>query len=114
MERIFPVHLLSKNFEFFFLVANDDFIRDPSLSITFPASPLSDDIHECASIDIVNDIDIECDHSFTVEVGDIMCDVDPPIVSATPSATVTIADDDGMLSYKHVLVLSLLVSYVFH
>ena len=97
----------------FFSVANDDFIRDPSLSITFPASPLAN-IHECASIDIVNDIDIECDHSFTVEVGDIMCDVDPPIVSASPSATVTIADDDGMLSYKHVLVLSLLVSCVFH
>ena len=51
----------------------------------------------CASIDIVNDTDIECEHSFTVEVGDIMCDVDPPIASASPSATVTIIDDDGRL-----------------
>ena len=83
----------------FSAVAGDDFVPNPSLSITFPTNSQSNDMNECASIDIVNDINIECEHSFTVEVGDIMCDVDPPITSASPSATVTIDDDDGMLSF---------------
>ena len=79
-------------------MAGDDFLPNPSLSITFPTSSLPDDVNECVSIDIVNDMVIECEHSFTVEVGDIMCDVDPPITSASPSATVIIADDDGKSS----------------
>ena len=86
-------------------MAGDDFVPNPSLSITFPASSLNNDMNQCASIDIVNDMDIECEHSFTVEVGDIMCDVDPPITSASPSATVTIADDDGMLSFTLFLMI---------
>ena len=76
-------------------VAGDDFLPNLSLSITFPTSSLPDDVNECVSIDIVNDMVVECEHSFTVEVGDIMCDVEPSITSASPSATVTIADDDG-------------------
>ena len=77
-------------------MVGDDFLPNPSLNITFPTSSLADDMNECASIDIVNDIDIDCEHNFTVEVGDVMCDVNPPITSASPSATVTITDDDGM------------------
>lgn len=52
-------------------------------------------MNRCASIAIENDDNVECDHSFTVEVGDIDCDTDPAIVSASTSATVTIVDDDG-------------------
>ena len=84
----------------FSAVAGDDFLPNAALSITFPASSTPDDMNACASIDIVNDDNIECEHSFTVEVGDIMCDVDPPIASASPLATVTIFDEDGMLRFK--------------
>ena len=44
----------------------------------------------------MEDVAIECDHSFTVEAEDIECDVEPAIVSASPSTTVTIDDNDGI------------------
>ena len=65
------------------------------MSITFDATPSDDPITECASVDIQNDDDVECFHSFTVKVGDIMCATDPPITSTRPNATVDIKDDDG-------------------
>ena len=65
------------------------------MSITFSATPSNNIISDCASIDIENDGDVECFHSFTVEVGDIMCATDPPITSTRPNATVEIKDDDG-------------------
>lgn len=71
----------------------DDFVPDPNLSITFLANALLDT--ECATIDIVDDNDIECDHSFTVVAGDIDCDVSPPLSPAMPSAVVAITDNDG-------------------
>ena len=46
----------------------------------------------------MEDMVIECDHSFTVEVaaGDIDCDVVPPILLGNLATTVTIEDNDGI------------------
>ena len=76
-------------------VSGDDFVPDSTLSITFAATSSSGPIIECASVDIQNDNDVECFHSFTVEVGDIMCATDPPITSTRPNVIVEIKDDDG-------------------
>ena len=87
----------------FFVVSGEDFQPDPNLSITFDATTSNALITECAIINIIDDLNIECDHDFTVEVGTIDCDVVPPIVPASPSATVVIDDDDGelVLYWKH-------------
>ena len=50
---------------------------------------------ECATIGIEDDDDIECEHSFTVEAGNIDCDTVPAIAPVNPSAEVAIADNDG-------------------
>ena len=44
---------------------------------------------------------VECAHDFTVSFDSIdNCVVDPPITSASPSAVVVIADNDGMSSVQ--------------
>ena len=78
-------------------VSGDDFKPDPTLNFTYSATPSDNPTDECASIAIEDDDDIECDHNFTVGVGAIVCDVNPPITSASPFATITIKDNDGIL-----------------
>ena len=83
-------------------VSGDDFVPDPTLNVTFSATPSGNPTDECVSIVIEDDSDIECDHNFTVGVGAIVCDVNPPITSASPFTTVTIKDNDGILySFSH-------------
>ena len=83
------------NLSFLSTVSGDDFEPNQTLSITFDATSSSNAIEECASVVLKDDADVECFHSFTVEVGDIMCATDPPITPTRPSATVDIKDDDG-------------------
>ena len=75
-----------------------DFAPNSDLSIVFQATTYNTTIEECATIEIIDDINVECSHSFFVEVKDIDCDVFPPITSATTYAEVIIKDNDGMLS----------------
>ena len=81
---------------FLVVESGSDFSPAPSLNIIFTAGTISSPATECASIEIMEDVAIECDHSFTVEAEDIECDVEPAIVSASPSKTVTIEDNDGI------------------
>ena len=76
-----------------FAVGDEDFVLDPALSIVF--SPSAIPVTECATIEILQDLNVECNHSFSVHVGLIDCDVDPPIIIFTLYAVVVIVDDDG-------------------
>ena len=67
---------------------------DPALTLTFTAGAAP--VMACETFNIDDDDNVECDHSATVLFGSVVdCAVDPPIVSASPSATVTIVDNDG-------------------
>ena len=81
----------------FFIESGSDYSPDVALNITFTAGTVTSSATQCASIGILEDEVIECVHSFTVEAGDIECDVEPAIVSASPSTTVTIEDNDGIV-----------------
>ena len=76
-----------------------DFAPDSALSIQFPATIYNTSIEECATIEILEDNNVECYHNFFVEVEDIDCDVVPAITSATAYAEIIINDNDGMLSH---------------
>lgn len=70
---------------------------DPALTLIFVASAAP--VTACETFNIDDDDNVECDHSATVLFGSVIdCAVDPPIVSVSPSATVTIVDNDGRLS----------------
>ena len=76
-------------------MSGSDYTPDSSLNITFTADTVTSSATQCATIGILEDEAIECEHSFTVEAGDIECDVEPAIVSDSPSTTVTIEDNDS-------------------
>ena len=82
------------------LVFGEDLTPDdpaPALTLTFVASATP--VMACETFNIDDDDNVECDHSATVLFGSVIdCAVDPPIVSVSPSATVTIVDNDGRLS----------------
>ena len=62
----------------------------------------------CETFNILEDDAVECTHDFTVSFDSIdNCVVDPPITSASPSAVVVIADNDGMLSVKSCVAIGL-------
>ena len=73
---------------------------DPALTLMFPAVPTPPPA--CAVFNIDDDDDVECDHSATVVFDSVInCVVDPPILSASLSTTITISDNDGILEENH-------------
>ena len=79
-------------------MSDEDFTADPNLSIVFEAGITTSPTTRCTSIDIEDDALLECDHSFTVLAGTIVCDVDPAISLSSTSATVVIEDDEGNMT----------------
>ena len=67
---------------------------DPALTLMFPA--VAAPPQACVVFNIDDDDDVECDHSASVVFDSVInCVVDPPILSASLSTTITISDNDG-------------------
>ena len=74
-------------------VAGNDFVPPMMLNIVFPVFETEEGDTECASISIIDDMELEGDRQdFTIHIGDI----DPPNVmnDGMVYATIRIQDDD--------------------
>ena len=103
-------------YQLFSSVLHEDWsIIDLQLMFT----PSSNPVMACESFNILEDLAVECAHDFTVSFDSIHnCVVDPPITSASPSAVVVIADNDGMLSVVSCVTISVVnkivcVNYIY-
>lgn len=76
----------------------EDFVAFNNLNVAFEAGITTFD-SQCASITILDDSGVECDHDFNVFSGDIECNISPAIYSTVPSVTVIIEDNDSKLVY---------------
>ena len=92
-------------------MSTNDYNAPASLNITFEANIFPNSISRCTSIEIVDDILVECAHSFSVRAGEPYCGTLNPINSTfeNRSTTVTIDDNDG----KN-LVLYTMSTYTMH
>ena len=90
------IYFKNPNLKYLPLVFGEDLTPDdpaPTLTFTAGATP----VMACETFNIDDDDNVECDHSATVLFGSVIdCAVDPPIVAISPSATVTITDNDGI------------------
>lgn len=78
-------------------MSTNDFIAPASLNITFEAIMFPNSISRCTSIEIVDDLLVECAHSFSIRAGEPYCGTLNLINSTfeNRSTTVTIDDNDG-------------------
>ena len=75
-------------------VLGEDYTVPSTQEVTFSSGDMEGDT-ACATYGIIDDDNLEFDHSFTVSVSSFL--PSGPVVSTTiPSLTVTINDDEGM------------------
>ena len=79
--------------------AGSDFVDPGAVTLTFPAGSM-DDNSQCATIDIMDDFDVEGEHSFTVSLQNPSSN---GVIGTQATATVTITDNGMCVNYLYII-----------